>query len=359
MKIKNKIKIVQIVYSLDMGGIEEFAVNFASSMAADGIDSTIINLSTGRDSEWCDNKIAKVRKNGSELIDSSGIPRLRKFFKLNFLLLKLKPDFVIIHHESNTAKVIPAYFFGSLKIIQIQHNTRINCIRAHKLLKHAVSVYVAVSDDVKNILAKSVGIRDIKLKVIKNGINTGDFPGFTKHDGPAVVLAAGRFEKQKNFIALSEILIDVLPEADGAVAVIAGTGREYDKVREMTKGFPDINLPGNVSDMKDLYERADIYVSYSIHEGFSIALLEAMASGCAVLSTATSGAKDIIEDGVNGILVDINDRNAFANELKGLLADRNKIAKLGKAAAESAKNYDFSVAYGKYLDLLEGMIGSE
>ncbi|MDX1359437.1 MAG: glycosyltransferase family 4 protein [Clostridia bacterium] len=352
-------KIVQIVYSLDMGGIEEFAVNFASSLAADGIDSTIINLSIGRDREWCDNKIAKVRKNGSELIDISALPRIGKFFKLNFILLRLKPDFVIIHHESNTMKVIPAYILGTLKIIQIQHNTKINCIRAHKLLKHAISVYVAVSDDVGNALAELVGIRNNRIEVINNGINAVDFPGFTKHDGPVVVLAAGRFEKQKNFIVLSEILIDVLQEADGAEAVIAGSGGEHDKVREMTKGFPNIELPGNVADMKELYEQADIYISYSIHEGFSIALLEAMASGCAVLSTATSGAKDIIENGVNGILFDINDRGAFADELKVLLADRNKIAKLGKAAAESAKNYDFSVTYGKYMDLLGGMIGNE
>lgn len=354
-------RVVQIIYSLDMGGIEEFSMNFASCLSSDGIENHLINLSKGRDLNWCKYKINNIKKTDTNIIDLSDFSKTRKFLSLNTTLARLKPDIVIIHHETNTIRILPAYVIGSFKLIQVQHNTKINSEKLHRfLVKFIVDIYIGVSGDVTKVLDNNLHLSRGKSATIENGIMIKKFSIKKKSGDIVTILSAGRFLAQKNFIALADILVDLHSEANENIrTIIAGCGDDFPTVKEKTESYPGIQLPGAVYDMSPLYEKADIYLSYSIHEGFSLALLEAMASGCAILSTDTSGTRDIVKNGENGILVGINDRHAFLRELKILVGDMCKRKILGEAAARTAENYDFSKTYSKYMALMKGLLSNE
>ena len=80
-----------------------------------------------------------------------------------------------------------------------------------------------------------------------------------------------------------------------------------------------VNLPGSVKNVYDKIADAEIFVMSSNFEGMPNALIEAMCLGLACVSTKVSGATDLIQDGVNGDLVDIGNEQALAEKIIRLI----------------------------------------
>jgi glycosyltransferase involved in cell wall biosynthesis len=85
-----------------------------------------------------------------------------------------------------------------------------------------------------------------------------------------------------------------------------------------------------------LLHALDVFVSASHSESFGLAILEATASGAAIVATATEGAKEILRDGETGLLVPIQEPVALAEAVGKLLRDEKLRAKLGRQAREAA-----------------------
>jgi len=86
-----------------------------------------------------------------------------------------------------------------------------------------------------------------------------------------------------------------------------------------------------------VYPDLDLVAITSLNEGTPVSLIEAMASGRAVVSTDVGGVKDVIEDGVNGILVRSGDAAGLAGRLKELLADKDKRERMGRSGRSLVK----------------------
>jgi glycosyltransferase involved in cell wall biosynthesis len=84
------------------------------------------------------------------------------------------------------------------------------------------------------------------------------------------------------------------------------------------------------------FARADLFLLPSLFEGTPLTLIEAMASGLPIVTTATCGMKDVILDGVNGLLVPIRSPDAIVNAVERLLKDERLRAELGSNAREDA-----------------------
>ncbi len=359
-------KVVQIIYSLDMGGIEEFSINMASCFIADRIQGSLILLSKGRNEKWCNTKKKLINELGIKAIDISDNGKLEKLSALTRILYELKPDIVILHHELNTLRILPAWLRQHFKLIQIQHSTKLNGRFRHRLAgKYLVDKYVGTSIDVVNVVAKGLKLPKTQVQVIKNGIVVKNFTEGEKTeektDEKITILAAGRFTRQKKFIALAQIFNELLSgELPFPVEIImAGEGETFDAVKEIVGTNPYVSLPGSLVDLRPLYKKADIYVSYSLYEGLSLTLLEAMASGCVVVSTATSGSKDVVKNGENGILVGVNDRDSFLEAMRELISNRGKREMLAEGAVLTAGEYDFSKTYDEYKKLMEELVSDD
>ncbi len=84
------------------------------------------------------------------------------------------------------------------------------------------------------------------------------------------------------------------------------------------------------ADLDRLYADLDVVVLTSRNEGSPVALIEAMAAGVPVVSTAVGGVPDVVEDGASGILAAMDDDAALAAGVLAVLADRDRAAAMGR-----------------------------
>jgi GalNAc-alpha-(1->4)-GalNAc-alpha-(1->3)-diNAcBac-PP-undecaprenol alpha-1,4-N-acetyl-D-galactosaminyltransferase len=189
-----------------------------------------------------------------------------------------------------------------------------------------------------------------KIRVIPNPVSLPLNPEgpaeSTKRKSEHTVLAMGSLTKQKGFDILIEVFAKISSKYDDWSLVIRGDGVERENLELLRNRLGlerRVSLPGvtqtPIRDMQD----ADLFVLSSRYEGFPNVLLEAMASGLPVLSAdCPSGPRDIVEDGVNGVLVSPNDVDALAAALDDLMADEEKRRRLGAAATGVLERFSLS-----------------
>jgi len=127
-----------------------------------------------------------------------------------------------------------------------------------------------------------------------------------------VILASGRLQKYKQFDVLIRAFLQIKDKHSDWDLIILGDGEERDKLEQILANFKisdRVYLPGSVGNMAEWYQAADLFVLSSILEGFPNVLLEAMAYGLPCISfDCDTGPRDMIQDGINGILVSPNEK---------------------------------------------------
>lgn len=155
--------------------------------------------------------------------------------------------------------------------------------------------------------------------------------------GDKVVLFTGRVSHEKGVMELPEIFNELRKTFPEIKLVIAGTGPAE---RELREALPESVFLGWVdhSDLPIIYSSADILVLPSKFDTFSCVVLEALSCGLPVIAYKTKGPKDIIEDGINGYLV--NSNQGFVLKLKEYFADVSLQKTFRDKALERALKYN-------------------
>jgi glycosyltransferase involved in cell wall biosynthesis len=121
-----------------------------------------------------------------------------------------------------------------------------------------------------------------------------------------------------------------------------------------------VTLLGHIADraeMRRLYQGAAAYVHAAHYEGLPTVLLEAMACGRPVVTTAVSGALDVVQDGRNGLLVPPHNPQRMADSIVRLLRDPGLGERLGQAAhATIQERYSWQVVSRSYLAQYEALL---
>lgn len=140
----------------------------------------------------------------------------------------------------------------------------------------------------------------------------------------------------------------------------AGSGDLSSRIKNC--GLSNVEYTGFVDNKKELskiYRQADIFISNSYatknwEELFGIVIIEAMASGLAVIATDCVGPKEIIQNGENGFLIHQNDYNDLRNKFSELIKSKNLIKKFSDNGRKTAEErYDVKIISEKWLDLLK------
>ena len=152
-----------------------------------------------------------------------------------------------------------------------------------------------------------------------------DLPPETAPEASLQIAAVGRLEPEKACDDLLRVFAQVRARCDGATLVLAGEGSERPALEELARQLgvaSAVTFRGALTGtaLEDLYRASALLVSTSRRESFGLVLLEAMRHGLPCLAyTSAAGAREIIEDGVNGRLIKERDSDALASAIAELL----------------------------------------
>lgn len=203
---------------------------------------------------------------------------------------------------------------------------------------HAKAVVVQTDGARRELLAE-VGIRraaaiEPKLFVVPNGI---ELPPPPVRRG-ARILAVGRLIPEKGI----DVVIDAAAGVQGLLT-IAGEGPERARLESRVRHHDlDARFEGHVSRerLAELYDQAACVVLAARRgEGLPNVMLEAMAHGRAVVVTDVPGSRDLVRDGVDGLVVPPGDPRALRDALARLSHERGLADRLGAAARATAESY--------------------
>ena len=228
-----------------------------------------------------------------------------------------------------------------------------------KLAAHLAHKIVVPSNYLKKIVV-SWGVNPDKIGVIHNTFYDVHFEGekleIRKKLGLEgnIILSAGRLELWKGF----GTLIEVVSEIEGARLLIAGKGLEEENLRRQVELLKDKNkvvLLGelNKNDLYSYLKASDLFVLNTGYEGLSHVLLEAMSLGLPIITTNIGGNPELIDDGINGLLVLYNDKAALKSSIIKVLHDKQLQAKFGEAAKQKSKQFSVERAVGDLTKLIE------
>jgi sugar transferase (PEP-CTERM/EpsH1 system associated) len=247
-------------------------------------------------------------------------------------------------------------------------NRKHNLLR--RLLTPAIDRYVPVSRDLERWLRGVVGIPQAKIELIDNGVDTERFrPAVEVSPEPwnapnaFVIGSVGRLQDVKDQATLIDafvLLRNMLPEQRGRLRlVLVGDGPLRARLAQQIAeaGLQDCAwLPGARSDVAPVMRSFSLFALSSIAEGTPVTMLEAMASGLPVVSTAVGGIPDLVQDGVSGTLVPAGDPQRLAEALAAYVVDDERTRTHGAAGrARIEQQYSVSAMLAHYVDLYDGL----
>lgn len=169
----------------------------------------------------------------------------------------------------------------------------------------------------------------------KHNFNENDF----------ILIYPAELNKNKNQLLLIEVIDIIKDKIPNIKLILAGTGELFNYYRKkvVKKGLEKyIVFTGYRTDIDELIKLSDISVASSIREGLGKNVIEGMACGLPVVATRNRGHNELVINRVNGFLVDINNKNEFANSIYQLFLNKNKRIKMGKKSLSLVKKYSIN-----------------
>jgi hypothetical protein len=201
---------------------------------------------------------------------------------------------------------------------------------------------LAVSHGIANELVDQLGWPRGKIDVVYNAVDPARVeveapPGLREQLGGSatrpLVLTPARLDAQKGH----RVLFEAIRQVPEATFVLAGEGPEREPLEALTAQLGiagRVRFLGRREDVPELLAACDVFALPSLYEGSSLAVLEAMAAGAPIVSSAIGGTDELIEDGRSGLLVAPGDAEALAAALRRLLGDSELRESLAAQARE-------------------------
>jgi glycosyltransferase involved in cell wall biosynthesis len=217
-----------------------------------------------------------------------------------------------------------------------------------RLTYSAADLVVATSNGVAEDLTKNFGVSPDSIQVVPNPVDletvrakAGEAAELDLHgDGP-VIVAAGRLADAKNYPLLIDA-VGVLRQSMKARLFILGQGELEPMLRQhiAERGLDDaVTLLGFHRNPWKFIARADVFALSSHYEGFGNVLIEAMAVGVPVVATASAGTRDIVNHGVDGVLVESHTATALAAALRQVLENNERREEMARDARVAAERF--------------------
>lgn len=336
------LRICFLAGTLGQGGAERQLYHILEQLHRSGAQVTLLCLTRGE--FW------------EERIIGLGVPcvwvgqqqnRLWRLWKIYRELRRIGPAIVQSQHfYTNFYAAAAGRSLGIPTIGAVRSDVHLE-IRTNGRILGAVCLrlphFIAANSAAAIVNASRIGIEKNKLWLVPNAVDTKRFhPAVPDNwSGPFRVLSIGRMDALKRFdLVLKSIAAFRRRVGVNIRVTLAGDGPLRAELERQAAelGLSDaVEFPGPVSDVVPLYRQADVFVLASDQEGAPNVILEAMASGLAVVATAVGGIPALITNGATGILIPPGGQDELVDAME-LLAKNNSLRqRLGEQARKFAE----------------------
>lgn len=344
-------RVLHIITDTNIGGAGRYLLNLLAQPAFDDID-VVVACPDGDLAERIDNAgLTRINISGRDT--SFSVPLT---FELMKVMRKVRP--CLVHTHSSLSGRIAARVLG-IPVVYTKHNLvripsaggkipppagpikqRLNRMAAKMLADAAIAVSRGVYDE----LIES-GLDESMVHCVQNGIDLGPYKPVDlakKRAGSDTVVigTVARLHPQKALEVMLDAAKLVVASLPAARFVIGGTGPMEQLLKERIAELrlePYVKMVGFVEDVPGFLSGLDIYALSSDYEGLPLAVLEAMAAGLPIASTAVGGVPEAVIDGENGFLVPPRNSRLLAQAIVRLAVDPESAARMG---AQSRKRME-------------------
>lgn len=356
-------KILIVINNLGLGGAERLVVDDINEMISRGMDVHLLTLKKEKKASFADE--CNIAESKWAVIEVKTIWNVLSWIKIYKYLKSVNPQKVLSHlWLSNTLMLPLCYFAGIREVVTFEHNVydlvkNAKMYFTDKLLqglsKKIVAVSSAVRDslidhgiDSERIIVIHNGIKLVKYKSEKN-VNYRETLGIPSN---AYLFATiGRLIDQKG--------VDILIKAFSLCPhnphlVIVGHGPKEDELKELAQKLGStsrIHFLGSRKDVPEILATSDCFVLASRWEGLGIVVLEAMASKLPIIISDFKAGYNMIDNGLNGIIVERENVGALQVEMQRIMEDRSLQLILSQNAFIKVKDFTIERHVNKILSL--------
>lgn len=309
-------KIVIITRNMQGGGAERVIAQLANYFASQGKLCGIITLNDDEVFYKLDPSVSILpvgEKSSNKVLD-----KLLRYRTVRKLVLREKPDLVLSMPEEIGAYALLALLGTGIPVYVSERNNPwvmpdVKITRILRTLMYPFAKGIIFQTE----MAKSFFPQSIQDKgvVLSNPVDASRIPAQYAGEREKVVMAAGRLSPQKNFPLLLKAFAKFAGKHPDYRLRIFGEGELRKELTELAQSLnisDKVELPGRFTDLLDRMNPCSMFVLSSDYEGLPNVLLEAMCMGMPAIATdCRCGPRDLIEDGVNGLLVPVGDEEAL------------------------------------------------
>ncbi|WP_025821374.1 glycosyltransferase [Shewanella marina] len=325
-------RIIQLVSSLGIGGAEKFVVDLSIAQSKLGHKIIVVVLDNaedvGKDPIYASNLEKKLSDNNIKVVYMGHKARrnpIKIYFKLKSLITEFKPE--VVHSHLIWWSIFVSCINKDFVHLFTQHTNIITRKKIHIFfLKHFIDKYVTICDEAFDDALNLFSTK--KVCKIVNGVVTGEFTYKNReNDNVLNLVTISRLTEYKNHHIIIDVVNDIksyYPNNKFRLNII-GDGPLFNKlIAKVTelKLTEHVIFHGSKSNINEILLNNDLYLLPSKKEGFSIALIEALASGIRIIASNVGGNSEILNNGKLGVLISPNDINGLHEALVNCLINK-------------------------------------
>lgn len=349
-------KIFLVIPTLQQGGAERVISELANQFSQQGVEVHLTLLAKAEDFYSIDSNVI-VHRLG--FVNTSRVQKvvseIKTFIKLRKLFKEHKPDAVLSFMDKYNVFTILASRFLNLRVfVSDRSNPKLKLRPSMFILKkltyrHATGI-IAQTSLAKELLVKFTGNNNVH--VIQNPVKKIQlYPNIQREK---IILNMGRLVPEKGQKYLLQAFSNL--NLDDWKLVVLGDGplRPELEKQVLELGLEGkVIMPGSVNNVDEWLAKAKIFAFSSISEGFPNALVEAMAAGLPCVSfDCDAGPRDIIINGINGLLTPQGDINELTSNISLLVNNTSTAKKLAKNAVLVREEYNMESIATEYLSFI-------
>ncbi len=366
------LKIVYIINRLDRGGAEKNLYQIISSLGKNHYEFSIITLlnkgTFEKPFERLGVPITNLNMEGPLLSPIN----FCRYCTLIRIIRAYKPD--VIHaflFSSNLVATSLKILFPSLKIIvtKVGYNTcrkKLHFFASNKIYRYCDLVMVntgTLRDEILQNKAFAYKIKiipnGIDLNINQDGIKIASLLSEIKRDRKTIVGCVGRFAPEKRYIDVIEAAKILVRDNSNVHFLLVGGRGNFAECQYIVRKLAIqsyVTFTDEVDNVLSYVKGFDIFLTASVSEGMPNSVMEAMLMGRPIIATRVGGIPELIEDGVNGLLVPPNKPHEIVGALKELLNNENLRRKMSSNNLKKIRNFSIEEMVSKvnkmYSDLI-------